>query len=110
LIDKAERLIALMLRDDLKVLPEAANSRANNICRWLYGAMSVPTNTPLHGYRIISDIPPWGVRDGFRYDLAKYIPDVNDNVARRFWQLVYERGRDLAGTVADPSKKWAGKG
>jgi hypothetical protein len=95
---KAERMIAQILRDESKLLPTDANAVAANICRRLSTAMATPTNQALQGYRIIPAYPP----DGFVPALAEKIADVNYGVARELWQLVYNRGRDLPATVADP--------
>jgi hypothetical protein len=58
--EKAERMIAQILRDEKKMLPAEANAVAANICRRLSTAMAMPTNQPLQGYRIIRDSPPYG--------------------------------------------------
>jgi hypothetical protein len=97
---KAERMIAQILRDERKLLPADANALAANICRRLSSAMATPTNQPLQGYRIIMRSPPHG--SDFTAALGKKIADVNDRVARELWQMVYDRGRDLPATVADP--------
>jgi hypothetical protein len=97
---KAERMIAQILRDEKKYLPGDANALAANICRRLSSAMATPTNQPLQGYRIIREWPPY---DGdFKAALAKKIANVNDSVARELWKMVYDRGRDLPASVADP--------
>jgi hypothetical protein len=56
---------------------------------------------PLQGYRIISAHPPDGGGE-FRAALATKIADVNYQVAAELWQMVYDRGRDLPASVADP--------
>ena len=98
---KAERMIAQILRDEKRFFPADANALAANICRRLTTAMPTPTNPPLQGDRII----PWHPPDGgseFIAALKKKIADVNYELARELWQLVYDRGRDLPATVADP--------
>lgn len=96
---KAERMIAQILRDERKLLPADANTLAAYVCRRLSSAMSAPTNPPLQGYRIIREHPPYD--SDFTAALAKKIADVNGNVARELWKMVYDRGRDLPPTVAD---------
>jgi hypothetical protein len=97
---KAERMIAQILRDEKKFLPADAIALAATICRRLSSAMTLPTNQPLQGYRIIREWPP---HDGdFKAELAKKIADVNDRVAAELWKMVYDRGRDLPASVADP--------
>jgi hypothetical protein len=97
---KAERMIAQILRDEKRLLPADANGLAAMICRRLLSAMAMPTNQPLQRYRIIREWPP---HDGeFKAELAKKIADVNDRVAGELWKMVYDRGRDLPATVADP--------
>ena len=95
---KAERMIAQILRDEKRLLPADANATAANICRRLTTAMPLPTNQPLQGYRIISSHAP----DEFTAALKEKIADVNHRVASELWKLVYDRGRDLPATVADP--------
>jgi hypothetical protein len=98
---KAERMIAQILRDEKGLLPADANAVAANICRRLSVAMPTPTNPPLQGYRIISSYPSNG-GDEFAAALKEKIADVNYRVAAELWKLVYDRGRDLPATVADP--------
>jgi hypothetical protein len=62
--------------------------------------MATPTSQPLQGYRIIREWPPY--EGDFKSELAKKIADGNDGVARELWKMVYDRGRDLPATVADP--------
>jgi hypothetical protein len=97
---KAERMIAQILRDEKKLLPADANATAANICRRLMTAMPMPTNPPLHGYRIINSAPPFD--SDFTAELAKTIADVDQRVASALWNMVYDRGRDLPATVVDP--------
>ena len=99
--DKAERLISQILRTEKGLLPADANALAANICRRLVTVMPTPTNQPLAGYRIFPSYPPDGGGE-FIAALAEKIADVNYGVAAELWQLVYDRGRDLPATVADP--------
>jgi hypothetical protein len=98
---KAERIIAQILRDEKRLLPADANAVAANICRRLTIAMPLPTNQPLQGDRIISPFPPDGGHE-FTAALKTKIAGVNFRVAGELWKLVYDRGRDLPATVADP--------
>jgi hypothetical protein len=61
--------------------------------------MNVPTAQKLQRRRIISPWPP----HGFQEAVAKQLADVNYQVASTLWDLVYERGEDLIGTIADPT-------
>jgi len=100
--DKAERMIAEILRTEKHFLPAHANAMAANICRRLMTAMATPTNQPLQGYRLIGQRPP---RDSdFTAAVGKKLADVNDRVADELWNLVYERARDLPLTMADRSR------
>ena len=99
--DKAERMIAQIIRDDGGLLPAKANALAATICRRLSLAMPMPTNQPLKSCRIISQFPPQGGGE-LAAALKEKIADVNHRVAAELWQLVYDRGRDLPATVADP--------
>jgi hypothetical protein len=56
--DKAERMIAEILRTEKRFLPADVNAMAANICRRLKLAMATPTNRPLHGHRLMWDWPP----------------------------------------------------
>jgi hypothetical protein len=85
------------------MLPAAANKAAVEIARRLYTSMSAPTNSPLQGYRIIGSSPPFG--GDFTSALGGKIADVNDRVAHELWTLVYDRGKDLPGTMVDPTRR-----
>jgi hypothetical protein len=98
--DKAERMIAGILREK-RILPADANAMAANICRRLTMAMATPTNQPLQGYRLIRSTPSDDAE--FAEALGEKLADVNNRVARELWHLVYERARELPGTMADPS-------
>jgi hypothetical protein len=103
---KAERMIAQILRDEKKLLPADANALASNIRRRLSLAMTAPTNQALQGLRLIGPFPPSRYEGGdFAKAVAEKIADVNERVARELWKLVYDRGRDLPPTVADPPRR-----
>jgi hypothetical protein len=97
--DKAERMIAEILRTEKRFLPADANAMAANICRRLKTAMPAPTNQALQGYRLIRRWPPSD--SGFTTAVGEKIADVNDRVAATLWQLVYDRARELPATMAD---------
>ena len=99
---KAERILAQILRDDGGLLPARANDLAASICRRLVSAMATPTHTPLNGYRLIREWPPY--EGDFKEAVGRKIADVNDAVARELWTLVYERALDLPATMADSSR------
>lgn len=100
--EKANRIIAQVLRDDAKMLPEVANSIAGTICRRLITSMPLPTNPGLHAGKIIWRTPPSD--SGFTEAISEKIADVDDRVAWALWEMVYARGVDLAPDVADAAR------
>jgi hypothetical protein len=100
--DRAQRIIARILRDNLQVLPDKANTVATTICSGLSAAMTTPSKPSLSGWRIISSYPPYGDGDKFTEDLRARIADVNYRVARELWELVWKYGRDLPPDIAPP--------
>lgn len=94
--DKAERIIAQMIRDEGGLLPAKANTLAASICRRLSAAMPPP---PAHHYRIISNSPPYA--SDFAVAIANVLADAKGRALapEDLWRLVYERGRDLPATV-----------
>ena len=62
--DKAERMIALILREDKQMGPSEANELALKIGTRLQAAMALPTKPGLRGYRMIQDSPGWGQTTG----------------------------------------------
>ena len=101
--DKAERMIAEILRSEKRFLPVDANTLAANICRRLTTAMATPTHYPLRGSRLIDRSPPYG--GDFTAAVGEKLADVNDRVAAELWKLVYDRARELPATMADPSSR-----
>ena len=99
--DKAERMLAQILRDEAGVLPSKANELAANIRRRLSSAMPTPTHAPLQGYRLIRERPP---RDSDFTVAAGKIARMNNAVALDLWKLVYDRALDLPATMADSSR------
>lgn len=101
--DKAERMISQILRDEGGMLPAKANELATNISRRLGLAMAAPTSESLTGYRAIRREPPYG--SDFAFAVAKILADAKGDSAlypEPLWKAVYDRGRDLPATVADP--------
>ena len=97
--DKAERMIAQMIRDDGGQLPAKANALAADICR----RFSATQPTPLaHNYRIISNSPPYA--SDFAVAIANVLADAKGMplAPEDLWRLVYDRGRDLPATIVDP--------
>lgn len=97
--DKAERIMAQILRDDFGMLPAKANQAAATMRRRLDAAMPAPVNPELQGYRLIQSHPPFG--GDFTAAVGLKLADVNDRVARELWKLVYERATALPPGVAD---------
>ena len=101
--DKAERMIAEMLRTERRFLPADANTMAASICRRLTMAMPTPTNHPLRGSRLIWSRPPHA--SDFTAAVGEKLADVNDRVAEDLWKLVYDRAEELPPAMADPSRR-----
>ena len=100
---KAERMISQILRDQGGMLPAKANEFAANICRRLTLAMPAQTTEPLTDYRLIRREPPYG--SDFAFAVAKILADAKGDPAlypEPLWKAVYDRGRPLPATVADP--------
>jgi hypothetical protein len=99
-VDKGERMISQMLRDEGRMLPAKANEFAANICRRLKLAMAPPTTEPLTDYRAIRRHPPYG--SDFAFAVAKILADAKGDPALHpepLWAAVYDRGRDLPATL-----------
>ncbi len=94
--DKAERMIAQVIRDEGGLLPAKANALAASICKRLSAAMPPP---PVHHYRIISNSPPYA--SDFAFAIANVLAEAEGRALspEDLWRLVYERGRDLPATV-----------
>ncbi len=99
---KAERIIAQILRDDQKMLPALANDVATTICRRLSLAMSTPTHEPLDGYRMIRRHRPY--ESSFDDYVFRLFPNADETAPRVLWEMVYDRGIDLPPSVADAIK------
>jgi len=85
------------------MLPAKANEFAANICRRLTLAMAAPTTELLTDYRVIRRHPPYG--SDFAFAVAKILADAKGDPVLHpepLWMAVYDRGRDLPATVADP--------
>jgi hypothetical protein len=99
--DKAQRLVALILREEKKMLSADANALSTLICNRLETAMALPTRPGLRGDRIISRGGPSGPLTKFTEQLATVIADADEDMAHEVWDLVYEHARDLPLDVAD---------
>jgi hypothetical protein len=103
--NKAERIIAQVLRDDQRLLPEVANKVAVTICRRLLSAMPTPALQALQGHRIIGPAPPHD-DSSFAEGLAVAIDsEVDRSLASQVWELVFERGKELPSSIADPARR-----
>ena len=99
--DKAQRLIATLLRDERKMQPGDASSLATAICTRLQASMPLPTKPGLRGYRMIRQVLPHGKEEAFRAELAKYL-DADDRTLSAIWRMAYDCAVDLPEDVADP--------
>lgn len=100
--EKAERMIAQILRDEQKMQPAQANALAENICRRLFSAMPTPTNQPLMGMRMIGKHRPFD--PDFDDRIFKLFPDAGQRAPEILWGMVYDRATDLPPGVADTIK------
>ena len=97
-VDKAKRVIAQILRDEQKLLPEPATALAATICRRLLASMPSPAHRSKEDYRVI---PPWPVVGGdFAFAVAEKLAVSKNDPAlfpEELWKLVYDRSRELPG-------------
>jgi hypothetical protein len=101
---KAERIIAQVLRDEQKMLPEPANALATMICHRFLATMPAPTCQGLQGFRIVGQRPP--ANGSFADALNEKIETRHmDQLQHEIWMLVYDRCRDLPPIVADAVRK-----
>jgi hypothetical protein len=91
--DKAERLVALILRDTM--LPADANALASNICNRLYAAMELPVKPGLRGYMMIQDSPPYNKRADFTAEVSRHLANGDEDTAEAVWKMVYSYGRKV---------------
>jgi hypothetical protein len=101
---KAQRLVALILRQEKKMLPADANALSTLICDRLETAMALPTKPGLSGHRIISRWRSYKPLTEFIEQLATVIEDADEDTAHKVWDLVYQHARDLPLDVADSVK------
>jgi hypothetical protein len=100
--DRAQRIIARILRDELKRSPDRANAVASSICSGLLAAMTTPSKPRLQGWRIINSYPPYK-NDQFLVDVRKHIAaHADEDVARVLWRIVWNYGHDLPPDIAPP--------
>jgi hypothetical protein len=93
--DKAERMIAQILRDERKMLPEKANGLASYICKRLQLAMGTPRKPGFSGYR------PDPEGDALKDTITKLSRDARRELMALMW---LGRG-DVAGSFADHLKQ-----
>ncbi|HEU0147960.1 MAG TPA: hypothetical protein VFR21_13935 [Bradyrhizobium sp.] len=98
--DKAQRIIAQVLRDDGNVQPAKANELASQMCGRLRTSMARPSKPGLRGYRIIDYRPPYEQSEAFIADVKKFLAAVDKRTAEKLWELVYNRGRDMPDDIA----------
>ena len=101
--DKAARMLALMLREEAKLLPAQANALADKMCSRLISAMPTPTKPGMRGTRMIRRYPDHEVADGFRNEISSKLADIDDRLADQIWEMVYERCRDLPSDIVEPA-------
>jgi len=94
--ERAERIIAQVLRDEQKINPSRANELASILCTRLRASVRTEAHVGLRGSRIISRMAP----RGFEQAVSEKIADVNYRVAAELWELVYQRGRELPPEIA----------
>jgi hypothetical protein len=96
--NKAARLIAQVLRDEQKVVPDRANELARMICTRMIASMVTPTSPTLSRYRMIS---PWPSSLNPEWTARLEDLGVDPDLASDIWESVYECGRDLPPHVSD---------
>jgi hypothetical protein len=102
--DRAQRILARILRDDLKLPSDRANSVASSMRTGMLAAMTTPSKPRLQGWRIIDRSPPFLGEDAYLQDVRKHIAgDADWSLARELWKIVWNYGRDLPPDIAPPS-------
>ena len=89
--DKAERILALILREEGKMLPDRANALAAQMSKRLISAMAMPTKPALNGWRMIPPRHPY--KSDFEQQVAMKFKRAG--LANEIWELVYACGRDM---------------
>ena len=98
--DKAERIIAQVLRDEKKMLPSDANALAATVAKRLQTSMPMPTRPALRGDRMIPMSPSGSYsQDNEFLRAVRKVVDADAEQARKIWETVYSFGRDLPDDV-----------
>jgi hypothetical protein len=92
----AERLVARILRDDLKLQPDKANKIASTICSGISAAMPDPLRAGFGaGWRAIERHPPRGEITGIVAKLRRKIPQADEETIDDVWRTIYEYGQEI---------------
>lgn len=97
----AERLIARILRDELKILPAKANEMATKICSGIEFATPDPLRSGFGaGWRAIPRSAPRGeVATEIVAKLRQSIPQADKEMLEDLWSIIYEYGREVPDAV-----------
>ncbi|MCZ7658890.1 MAG: hypothetical protein M5U07_14060 [Xanthobacteraceae bacterium] len=90
----AQRLFALILREELKMQPAQANMLAETFCRRIRATMPQREKSwHVDNWRAIQERP--GRNPDLVAELRRRLPPVDQELAEQIWKVVYEFGRDL---------------
>ena len=96
----AARLIAQVLRDDLKVPPGKANEIALAICSRICSSTPDPLRSGFGaGWRAIGRHPPRDEVVDMVTKLRENLPQADGDLLDDVWQLFYEYGREVPDAV-----------
>ncbi len=93
--DKAQRIIAQVLRDEKQMISSDANALALVIAARLQASMPMPTRPALRGDRMIARHPPGHFGNEDYLNAVRKVVDADEEQARKLWEVVYSFGRDL---------------
>ena len=91
---EAQRLFALILRDELKLQPSQANTLADTFCRRVLATMPRrELSWAVRNWRAIQEYPKRN--PDLVAEMRRYVPQVDQEIADDLWRVVYQFGRDL---------------
>jgi hypothetical protein len=91
---EAQRLFALIFREELKLQPADANALANTLCRRILATMPERVRSwGVSDWRAIQEHPRRNHE--LVAELRRYVPQVDQESANSIWRVIYRFARDL---------------
>jgi hypothetical protein len=91
---EAQRLFALIFRDELKLQPARANELAETFCRPIAATMPERERSwVVSNWRAIQEYPKRNPE--LVAEMRRYVPQVDQEVANDLWRAIYQFARDL---------------